>query len=186
MLTSHPHDYITQPQLRYTEIPNPVKQYIYTESRPKSKYVAQQSVAYQQLPKHLRIHDSLSRRVHFVWVGSNRIRKLFSEIKISLQGWTEQNERLLPWLCTVYRNEVKSSDSVTLAALKTFLTAIASWSFPTRRRSLCRAIVGDNNPIPGRVSILWLYEELNARGMLRWCACLYACSVEESKECQSI
>lgn len=36
---------------------------------------------------------------------------------------TDKRLGQVPWFCTAYMNEVKSSDSVTLAALKFFLTA---------------------------------------------------------------
>lgn len=78
------------------------------------------------------------------------------------------------------------SGSYIIDALKSFRAANARFFLVTLQRSLCCAIVGENNPIPERERTLWLYEELKAEGVFRRRDCLYACRVDKSNSGQMI
>ena len=73
-------------------------------------------------------------------------------------------ELCIPWLFTAYRKDVMISCSWIIAALKSFLTIVASCSLPVRWDSFPRAMVGDIRPMPGRASSLWLHVLVKGEG----------------------
>ena len=107
---------------------------------------------------------------YFASDGLNRMRKFFSVRTVNkLVDRFYKRLQCLLWFWTAYKKDVMSSGSRTMAALKSFLTAMANPSLPMRWRARWRAIVGEHCPMPGLVSILWLYDEIKAGGVSRRC-----------------